>query len=421
MLMVFLTLRVCPMMSQETVTLSGIITDSVTGKGLPFAQVSVQNSTTGTVSNDDGVFQLNLPGRRAHDTLLVAYLGYVTARVEIPATSVSALAFRLKPKAIDLSEVEIKSLTPEEVIRQVVLHIPANYGSTPVILTAFIRSRKFLNNRLAEYTEAIIEDMKAGYTAYDRRNEKERHEQSNVPLLLKGRVVSDTSLVNAIGDLGKSAGCLGCNFINDFVEFYHHTVLDEKLFSSYSFRMEELSRPEGGKLYHIWFDQRKGVKETLWKGEIFVNAADFALLKIAQKPSFEAFEPYERQKYKRPYFIGGTPGWYEEMPLMDWTTTWSARNGNYYLSTIRSDNWMTFKNPATGKTIRYDYRNDVVVTDASRDEEKIKNFRGDKSTGVNQRWDQVVGKEDRVFWRDFNYLPVEEKLKEALIKMNEKK
>jgi hypothetical protein len=102
------------------------------------------------------------------------------------------------------------------------------------------------------------------------------------------------------------------------------------------------------------------------------------------------------------------------MPMMERTTTWSKRADGYYLGTIRLENWLTFKNPSLGRVVKYAHKNEVVVTDATRDPGKLKNFRGDKSTGVDQRWDQVVGKGDANFWSGFNYLPIEEKLLETL-------
>ena len=403
--------------SQEMVSLSGIVFDTATGTGLPFAQISIQNSTIGTASNEEGYFKLDFLALFAHDTLQIAYMGYETRKYPIPVITANALRISLKPWSLQLAEIEIIALSPEEVIRRVVTNIPENYGRDSLILTAFIRSQKFVHGKLAEYTEAIIEDLKTGYSLYNRKEEKERSRRSNIPLLLKGRVISDTNLVNSIGNLGKSAGCLGCNFIHDFVEFYYNTVLDEKQFEYYRFKMEELIKPEGGKIYHIWFDQKKGVKETLWKGELTVNAADFALLKITQKPSFEAFDQFERQKYKKPYTILNSTGWFQEMPIMEWTTTYSSRNGKYYLNTIRIENWLTFINPATRQIVKFAHKNEVVVTDATRDHEKLKNFKGSKSIGVNQRWDQLVGKGDENFWAGYNYVPIEEKLQENLNKM----
>jgi hypothetical protein len=417
---VLLLFRAGQAISQETITISGMVFDSVTGQELPFAQISVRNSTTGTVTNEEGVFRLEIPARFALDTLRVAYMGYKTLKGAIQQLAGKTVKLSLTPAALQLAEFEIVALTPEEVIRQVVAHIPANYGEEPLILTAFIRSRKFLNNKLAEYTEAIIEDKKTGYGLYERKREKNRHQQSNVPLLLKGRVVSDTNIVNAIGDMGKSAGCLGCNFIHDFVEFYYNTVLDEQLFNDYRFKMEEQIKPEGGKIYHIRFDQKKGVKKTLWKGELIVNASDFALLKVAQKPSFEAYETFEKQKYKQTFTINNSAGWFREMPLLDLTTTYAARNGKYYLNTIHIENFMTFTNPSTGQKVKFSYKNDVVMTEVSRDPDKLKNFKGDKSVGVNQRWDQIVGEPDADFWATLNYLPIEAKLQEEINRLMQK-
>jgi hypothetical protein len=344
-------------------------------------------------------------------------MGFETRKCPVMALSGNENIIRLRPGLLQLSEVEIVAYTPEEVIRRMVAAIPANYGPDSLILTAFVRSQKFVGGRLAEFTEAIIEDLKTGYKPYGRSDEKEKSRQSNVPLLLKGRVISDTGMVNSFGDLGRSAGCLGCNFVHDFAEFYYHTVLDEKQFRYYTFKMDEQSAPGGGKIYHIRFDQKKGVKETLWKGDIYINGADFALLKISQKPSFEAFDQFEKDKYKRQFTIRNTPGWYQEMPMMEWTTTYSKRGDSYFLSTIRIENWLTFKHPSLNQVVKFSHRNEVVVTDASRDPQKTRNFKGDKSTGVNQRWDQVVGKGDEQFWKGYNYLPIEEKLQENLKKL----
>ncbi len=403
--------------SQDFRNVSGMICDTATGMGLPFAQVSIQYTTIGTVSNDEGKFSIDIPSAFAKDTLLVAYMGYETLRRAVPGLPFTGVRLALKPGLLQLAEVEIIALSPEEVIRHVVARIPENYGPDSLILTAFVRSQKFVNGKLAEFTEAIIGDLKTGYYLYRQKDEHKKSHQSNIPLLVKGRVLSDTSLVNSIGDLGKSAGCLGCNFIHDFVEFYYHTVLDENYFKYYTFKLEELIKPEGGKIYHIRFDQKKGVKETLWKGELFINATDFALLKITQKPSFEAYDQFEKQKYNRPYTIRNTIGWFQEMPMMEWTTTYSARNGQYFLNTIRIENWLTFINPATRQMVKFSHKNEVVVTDATRDREKILNFKGDKLVGVNQRWDQVVGKGDTNFWEGYNYLPIEEKLEQSLQKM----
>ena len=68
----------------------------------------------------------------------------------------------------------------------------------------------------------------------------------------------------------------------------------------------------------------------------------------------------------------------------------------------------------SGKKITYTYRTDLVVTGVTRDAEITGSFRGDRSLGTNQRWDQFVNPSDETFWMNYNYLPLEETLKVSL-------
>lgn len=404
----------CQLAAQEPIAISGRIIDSVNTASLPFAQIALCNSTIGTVSNDDGQFFLQIPSGQLHDTLYFSYLGYEMARFCVSGLVNRENLIRLKPKEVSLKEVEVVALTPQEVLRRTFDRISENYGSDSVLLTAFYRSQKFAGKKLAEYAEAVIEDMKAGYFAQNSFNDnKEALQHSNSTRLVKGRVVSDTSLVNSLGDVGKMAGCLGCIFMTDPAENNFRTILDEEVFRFYSLKMEEIANPEGGKIYHIWYDQlKKNMKGH--KGELFIDGSCFALIKMKQSPSFNAFEQFEKEKYRKTYFINNTGGWIGEMPLINRTVVYSKRNGSWYLSAVHDEQWVTFTQSFSGQKIRMGFKNDLVITDVTRDLQKIRNFKGEKKTGVGLRWDQLAGKADEAYWANFNYLPVEESLKSAI-------
>jgi hypothetical protein len=403
-----------PASGQNFLEIQGRIVDSINNNPLSFGQISLQNTGLGTATNEDGDFRLDIPSINIKDTLLFYYLGYETRRISVKACLGNSLVIPLKPVMLQLSEVEVVGLTPQEVIRKAVMAIPSNYGKDPLIMTAFIRSQKSVNNELAEYTEAIIDDLKNGYYLYRPGEAKKKHQQSNIPMLLKGRVNSDTNLVNAMGDVGRNVGCLSCNFINDLVEFYHHSILDEELFRYYNFSMEELIQPGAGKIFHIRFEQKKDIKKRLWKGDLYIDAASFAIMKITQKPSMYAYNAYEKTKYERGYVIMNKPGWVEEMPFIQQSIIYSKRDTSWYLSSIQTESWMTFTYPGTDQKMKFCYKNDVIITNATRNPEKIKNFKGDKIIGTTQRWDQIIGRPDDTFWANFNYLPIEETLKKAV-------
>jgi hypothetical protein len=399
---------------QEKLSISGRIMDADKDTPLLFAQIALSNSTIGTVSNEEGQFFLGIPENHLNDTLVITFLGYEPVRMPVSGLINKNNLFRLKSKEVELKEVEVIALTPEEVIRRAFYRISENYGGDSLVLTAFYRSQKYAGKKLAEFAEAIIEDLKTGYFPQNTIKElKQTASHSNIPHLVKGRVVSDTNLVNSMGDVGKMAGCLGCIFSDDFVEFSFRSILDEKIFRSYSLKMEEIINPEGGKIYHILFEQ--SVKNAkLYQGELFIDGSSFAIMKIRLRPSFKAYDQYEKGKYRKTYTINNTSGWIAEMPLIDKTIIYSKRVKGWYLSTIHDEQWVTFTLPSTGQKIRMGYKNDLVVTDVTRDPERIRNYHGSKKIGVNQRWDQIAGPPDENFWASFNYLPIEERLKKEI-------
>lgn len=432
--------------SQETVPVSGWVRNAETDEPLPYAQIALAGTTLGTVTNEDGFFRLMVPDveakRRSRDfgtglpdagcrnagssdSLVIMFLGFRTQRVAVDQLKGEPGEIRMEPVSLDLREVEIIALTPQEVLRRAFDSIPANYGSDSLILTAFVRTQKTVNNRLAEFTEAIVEDLKTGYSIASPRvsrsaakitpwRESTRHQTSNIPWLFKGRVTSDTNLVKLLGEVGANARCLGCNFVRDIAEFPYETILDPADQKHSLLTMKEQSSPDGGKIYRIRFDQDDKTTKMLNQGEILIDARDFAILQITYKPSFKAFDAYEKNKFNRTWLLNNQPGWIQEMPLGETTVTYAKRGGYWTLSTIRQQYRVTYSQPDTRQKVIYGYKNEVVVTDVTRDPERIREFKGDKSVGVNQRWDQVVGEPDEAFWENFNYLPVEEALKKEL-------
>lgn len=403
--------------AQDGSCIRGKICDESNGNPLPFTQIALGRSSMGTVSNEEGYFLLQVPSAFAGDTLYVSYLGYEQAKLSIKELEGRENVIRLKPKVVTLREVEVVALTPQEVMMRAYDSISSNYGADTVLLTAFYRSQKFTGKKMAEYAEAVIEDLKTGYsTQFAKRELNESKANSNITRLVKGRVVSDTNLVNAMGDVGKTAGCLGCVFMIDPVEMNFGSVLDPRTFLTYSLKMKELSNPEGGKIYHISFDQVKK-NQRGFRGELFIDGSTFAVMKITQKPSFNAFDQYEKDKYKKVYTINETPGWVAEMPLLDRTVTYSKRGGKWYLNVVRDEQWVTFTQMSSRQQVRMGYRNDLVVTEVTRDPVQIRQFKGDRKTGVGKRWDQLTGRVDEDFWATFNYLPVEEKLKSEILQI----
>ncbi|RCW93314.1 TonB-dependent receptor [Winogradskyella arenosi] len=94
--------------AQETGTLTGKIFDGEFNDVLPFANVVVQNSSTGTTTDFDGVYKLTLDVGTY--TLVYSFVGYETkaiSEVTIEANNVVEVNVTLNPSSAALSEVVI--------------------------------------------------------------------------------------------------------------------------------------------------------------------------------------------------------------------------------------------------------------------------------------------------------------------------
>lgn len=90
-------------MAQDASTVSGTVTDQVTGEPLPGVNISVQGTTTGTTTNADGEYELSVPN--LNETLLFTFIGYATATVDIDGRT--TINVQLEPTTISGEELVV--------------------------------------------------------------------------------------------------------------------------------------------------------------------------------------------------------------------------------------------------------------------------------------------------------------------------
>ena len=89
--------------SEQQLTISGTVVSSDDGMGLPGVAVVVKGTTTGTVTDFDGNYSINVPSSDA--ILVVSYLGFV--KQEIAVGSKTVINVSLEPDTTALDEVVV--------------------------------------------------------------------------------------------------------------------------------------------------------------------------------------------------------------------------------------------------------------------------------------------------------------------------
>jgi hypothetical protein len=86
-------------------TLSGTVTDSISGEQLLFASVYIPETGHGTISNEYGFFSLEIP--KDSTVVIISYLGYQDKRLVVTKENAKSLSFGLAAASNDLDVVEI--------------------------------------------------------------------------------------------------------------------------------------------------------------------------------------------------------------------------------------------------------------------------------------------------------------------------
>ena len=111
-----------PLFTLGQVNISGKIFDVATRQPVPYATVYVNGTTIGTITNDEGVFALNVPGS---SVVVISHVSYHPKTILAESGANTELTIFLQAKDIDLSEIKVedKSLRQKniEIFKQLFL------------------------------------------------------------------------------------------------------------------------------------------------------------------------------------------------------------------------------------------------------------------------------------------------------------
>jgi hypothetical protein len=91
-------------------SINGRVVDAETGVVLPFASISFNDYSNGSVSNSEGVYVIDIPTDRMSDSLYFSYMGYETLRVSVKSLMTEG-SVSMHSAQINLAEIPVYSQT----------------------------------------------------------------------------------------------------------------------------------------------------------------------------------------------------------------------------------------------------------------------------------------------------------------------
>ncbi|GAB5521583.1 MAG: DUF5686 and carboxypeptidase-like regulatory domain-containing protein [Rhodothermales bacterium] len=286
-----------PSLAIAQVTLTGNVTDAVTGETLPSTTIQVEGSFTGTITNTEGAYELAVEALPV--TLVVRYIGYQTERRTIEAGASTAQDIQLAPVAVQMDELVVSGEDPAPGIMRRVIERKQQWW--PSLETYQVDAYTRLVMRNDTGIVSMVESLTEAYW------DKERGTRE----VLKAKRQTNNMSV----DTYLPAAQFVINFYDDNIDvsgYEFYGVTHPSALRHYRFSLIDVRQIDDQLVYDIRVEPRNRLK-TGFRGRVAVLDEAFALLEVELEPG-EAFlfpPPIQRYEvtYRQQYANSGGDVW----------------------------------------------------------------------------------------------------------------
>lgn len=258
--------------------ISGQIIDKETNDPVSYAHLYINETFTGTAANLQGEFVIKIPVNEIPASLTISAVGYKTKRILVSDLSDQDLNILLEPHVTELREVMIKPIDPVLIMDSVLARMAINYDSENFSANGFQREYVKANGSYIQLLEVAFKtfgnstqqqtEVLNAYFVEDKREKEALWNPSRGGFYTLGWTrISGIDVPTRNNFLGVS---LKQN--SDIHKFYDFELLNELT-------------AEEGNVYVLTFDQKKGVKETLLKGTLYIDQQSYAISKLTYEIS----------------------------------------------------------------------------------------------------------------------------------------
>jgi len=259
---------VAPSESAAQLTVSGTVSDALTGESLPGASLHIEGTYTGSITNSLGHFSLQVPGESS--VLIVRYIGYISKRVAVSEAPTQDLLIELDRTTISLPEITITGEDPAIGIMRRVIEEKQNWRTKldTYAVNAYNRFRM-------ENDTGIVSIWESSTRAFWDRERGVRE----VSLWQQRTENSD------FDDL-MPAALFVLNLYDDDLEVAGHTLMGvthPDALSNYRFKLESIVARDEAEVYIIDVAPKNRLQAG-FVGKISVLDGEYALLSADLKP-----------------------------------------------------------------------------------------------------------------------------------------
>ncbi|WP_159092132.1 carboxypeptidase-like regulatory domain-containing protein [Aquimarina sp. Aq107] len=150
---------------QETYAIEATVLDKSTKTPLPFTNVLIDGTSIGTITNEEGKFELTISKKYESRKVVFSFVGYKNSSISIKKLKDTSKKVYLNPVSTSLDEIVVTVKNKyKELIDQAISLIPENYSQQSTELEAYYRELTKIDNNYTKFSDAA---SLIHYSAYD--------------------------------------------------------------------------------------------------------------------------------------------------------------------------------------------------------------------------------------------------------------
>jgi hypothetical protein len=213
---------------------------------------------------------------------------------------------------------------------------------------------------------------------------------------------SDTLAVRLKAGLSTCLELDGMKHLFDF--------LSRESMPDYRYRLTDIVTYDDETAYEIEFEQREDIDQPLYKGVIYINTADFALLHA----EFELNQVLIH-RMKESFIYNSTKGFNTWPVSVKYSVSYRKINDIYFLNHVRGDMIFSSKKKKKLFSTQFLVFFELAVTDI--DKKDVRRFDREELAPIHSVFSRTITNYDPDFWGDQDFLRPEDNLMKALINM----
>jgi hypothetical protein len=385
----------------EVKYITGVVSDFESGEPLPFATIGIMSKGRGTVTNNNGEFGLKITRDCINDSLIVSYLGYYNREIPVRQALDNNFNIKMMREYISIPEIIIRNQAPQEILRKAYSSISLNYGKTPAGMTAFYREAVMKKSNLQIYSEAILQIYKSAYSGSISGDQIK---------IIKSRKIEKTDVKDTL-TVRLKAGLSSCLMLDGARNPFD--FLSPENYSQYDYRMTDIVTVDEESAFVIEFVQKPDIEIPLFKGSIYINTSDYAIVQA----EFE-LNPEFIHKSKNDFISYQAKG-YSIWPVsVKYSVSYRKLDNRYFLNHVRGDLAFTAREKKRLFSTSFDVFFEMAVTDINLN--NVTRFEREELAPIHSIFSRTINSYDPVFWGNQDFLKPEDNLLQALKNMKVK-